>query len=96
MEAYLGKDMLQKRAAASGFLWERYQEHPAMSLAELKLWAEIERLDAYLRGVPAWFREQHPRETEMAWNEWLAPRRAEYETQHQELMQELLLLTRKA
>ena len=92
IDAYLGKDMLKKRAAASGFLWERLTENPAMSLAELKAWVEIEQLDSLLRGIPAWFREQHPRDAESAWNVWLAPRRKEYETRHQELMNDIRLM----
>ena len=95
VDAYLGKDMLKKRAAASGFLWERLTENPAMTLAELKAWTEIERLDGMLRGVPAWFREQHPHDAETAWNVWIAPRRAEYEKRHQDVMKDILLMQKK-
>ena len=95
VDAYLGKNMLQKRAAASGFLWERLTENPAMTLAELKAWTEIERLDGMLRGIPAWFREQHPHDAETAWNVWIAPRRAEYEKRHQDVMKDILLMQKK-
>lgn len=94
IEAYLGKDIYRKRAAVSAFLWERFTEHPKMSHAELKAWAEVERLDSYLRQIPAWFREQHlsSKDIDAEWKEWLAPRRAAYEARHQELMKEILLL----
>lgn len=94
IEAYLGKDIYRKRAAVSAFLWERYTEHPTMSPAELKAWAEVERLDSYLRQIPAWFREQHlsSKDIDGEWQAWLAPKRAAYESRHQELMKEIRLM----
>lgn len=96
IDAYLSKDILKKRAAASGFLWGRFCERPGMTILELKAWAEIEHLDSYLRGIPAWFREQHlsAKDIDAAWQTWLAPRREGYEKRHKELMAELLLMQR--
>jgi hypothetical protein len=50
--------MVAKRAAVTRFLWDRYTEHPSMSLELLELWHYIENLDALLKP-PTWFRNQH-------------------------------------
>jgi len=56
--AALSEDMRLKRAAASAFLWEKWQEMQELgkelSIAQLKLWRDIEMIQDTLT-VPAWF-----------------------------------------
>ena len=65
-----------------------------LSFREETVDVEIEKLDMYLRGIPAWFREQHPVKTDAAWTEWLAPRREGLEARHREIMAEIVLMQR--
>lgn len=89
IRAYQGKDICAKRAAVTGFLWQRYCEYPKMSLGLLQKWVEVEALEQQIT-IPTWFRNQHPHE-EIArlWQEKLGPKREAYIKRHQKVLEEI-------
>jgi len=56
--AALSEDIREKRAAASVFLWEKWQDMRGtgkeLTLHQLQLWRDVERVQDTLT-VPAWF-----------------------------------------
>jgi len=89
IRAYQGKDICAKRAAVTGFLWQRYVEYPTMTLEILHKWVEIEALEQLLT-VPAWFRNQHVGENVMTiWQEKLGTKYQEVVSRHQEVLGEI-------
>ena len=92
--AYLGTDLLAKRAAVTGFLWQRYTDDPTMTLDKLRLWHEVEQLEAGLT-VPAWFRQQHEEAADVK-ALWVAKHGAAqiraWEQRHEELLTQIMAM----
>jgi hypothetical protein len=93
IRAYQGNDIVAKRAAASSFLWSRYDDEGGMSLERLKLWLDIEEYSNILAGVPSWFRNQHLGEdVNRLWKAYVGEQRwKQIEQQHQAAVQKLLV-----